>query len=504
MFNFKPDSFMVGEYEDDQQDFRNKPNSIAEEGGRNWVYPKKPEGKFTSAREIVAFFLLAFFFSAPFIKINGQPLLQLNILERKFVLFGTAFWPSDFHLLAIGGLTLLLTVVIFTAIFGRIWCGWACPQTIFMEMVFRKIEYWIEGDRSAQIRLDKQEWNREKIIKKVGKHVIFFSLSFVIANLFLSYIIGVEQLFDIITDPPSEHWVGLLAITLFSFVFYSVFARFREQVCHFACPYGRFQSVMVNEDTVCVSYDFVRGENRANQKERVYAEKAAAAKVASTSEVSILELAQGGSVPDAKPFGDCIDCGECVRVCPMGIDIRNGIQLECVHCTACIDACDTVMEKIGKPKQLIKYASYNAIKKGINQIFTTRVKAYSVVLTILATLFVYLLTTRADIESIVTRVPGVLFARVDDNHTSNLFSYKLVNKTFDSKFIELKVLSPASAQFTNVGEFPVVQPQDIATGRFMIILPNTEISNGKADIRLGLFVDGKMIEEIETRFTGPQ
>ncbi|TNE72805.1 cytochrome c oxidase accessory protein CcoG [bacterium] len=495
---------MVGEYEDDQEIFRNKPNSIKEEGGRNWVYPKKPTGKFTNAREIVAFFLLAFFFTAPFIKINGHPLLQLNILERKFIIFGTAFWPSDFHLLAIGGLTLLLTVVIFTAVFGRIWCGWACPQTIFMEMVFRKIEYWIEGDRSAQIRLDKQDWDREKILKKGGKHIIFFTLSFVVANLFLSYIIGVEELGKIITDPPSHHWVGLTAITIFSFVFYSVFARFREQVCHFACPYGRYQSVMVNEDSVCVSYDFKRGENRANQKERVKAEKTASAKVSANTEVSVLDLAQGGSVPESKPFGDCIDCGECVRVCPMGIDIRNGIQLECVHCTACIDACDAVMEKIGKPKQLIKYASYNNIKKGINEIFTTRVKAYSVVLTVLASLFVYMLTTRADVESIVTRVPGVLFARIDDQTSSNLFNYKLVNKTFEKKHIELKILSPSAADLRNFGEFPNVNPQDISEGRFMVILPNSNLEAGKAELVLGLFVDGKQVEEIKTRFTGPK
>lgn len=507
MFKFEPDPFMVGAEDEDHEIYRNKINSIKDDGGRNWVFAKKPSGKFMTARSWVAAGLLLFFFSAPFIRINGHPFLQLNFLERKFIIFGNAFWPSDFHLLAIGGLTMLLTVVILTAVFGRIWCGWACPQTIFMEHVFRRIEYWIEGDRSAQIRLEKQEWNREKITKKVLKHSIFFAVSFTIANLFLSYIIGTDALWKIITDPPSQHWVGLLSITLFSFVFYSVFARFREQVCHFACPYGRHQSVMVNEDTICVSYDFKRGEERANQKVRVQAEKkqkAATQSKASSTEISVIDLAQGAPMPETKVFGDCIDCEECVRVCPMGIDIRNGIQLECVHCTACIDACNHVMDKVGKPQNLIKYASYNNIKSGDKSIFTLRVKAYIGVLTVLATLFVYLLTTRADIEAIVTREPGVLFARVDNQHTSNLFGYKLVNKTFDEKKIELKVLAPEKAEVRLFGAFPVVPEQEIASGKFMVILPNSELNDGKATIKLALIVEGKQIEILETRFTGPR
>ena len=496
MLKPKNDSFQVGAAPEDKEEFRNRINSIKETGGRNWVFAKKPSGNYTRAREIVAFVLLTFFFTAPFIKINGHPFLLLNLIERKFVIFGTAFWPSDFHLLAIGGLTLLVTIVIFTAIYGRVWCGWACPQTIFMEMVFRKIEYWIEGDRSAQIRLDNQEWNREKMLKKGLKHGVFFTLSFVIANLFLSYIIGVEELWKIISDPVSKHWVGLFSITLFSIVFYSVFARFREQVCHFACPYGRYQSVMVNEDSICVTYDFKRGEDRANQKVRVQAQK--------KHEVDIMALAQGESLSESKAFGDCIDCEECVRVCPMGIDIRNGIQLECVHCTACIDACDSIMTKIGKPKELIRYASYNQIKEDKKSIFTTRVKAYSSVLVVLMSLFVYLLTTRTEVEAIITRVPGILFAKVDDNTTSNLFSYKLVNKTFIDKEIELKIISPVSALLKPFGDFPTVPHQEIAEGRFMIFLPNAEMEKGRAAIKLGLYVDDEFVEEMTTQFTGPR
>ena len=512
MFKFEPDPFMVGGDEDDLEGFRNQINSISEGGGRNWVFPKKPTGKFTNAREIVASILLLFFFSAPFIKISGHPFLQFNFIERKFVIFGSAFWPSDFHLLAIGGLTMLLTVVILTAVFGRIWCGWACPQTIFMEHVFRKIEYWIEGDRSAQIRLDRQDWNKEKILKKGIKHIVFFAVSFLIANLFLSYIIGVDALWQIIKEPILAHWVGFLSITIFSFVFYSVFSRFREQVCHFACPYGRHQSVMVNDDTICVSYDFKRGEKRANQKVRVQEKKKQAhaqtqtqvANATAIDEISLVALAEGAKVPESKPYGDCIDCEECVRVCPMGIDIRNGIQLECIHCTACIDACNNVMEKIGKPKDLIKYTSYNNIKKGVNSIFTLRIKAYIGVLAILSSLFIYLLTTRTEIEAIVTREPGIMFTRVNESTSSNLFNYKFVNKTFDPKNIELKVLEPNDAELVSFGGFPMVPDQEITSGRFMIMLPNTNLKGGKSTIKLGLFVEGEQIEILETRFTGPQ
>jgi len=267
---------------------------------------------------------------------------------------------------------------------------------------------------------------------------------------------------------------------------------------------------MVNDDTVCVSYDFKRGEQRANQKVRVQEKKkqsqaqAQVATATSVDEISLVALAEGAKVPESKPYGDCIDCEECVRVCPMGIDIRNGIQLECIHCTACIDACNNVMEKIGKPKDLIKYTSYNNIKKGVNSIFTLRIKAYIGVLAILSSLFIYLLTTRTEIEAIVTREPGIMFTRVNESTSSNLFNYKFVNKTFDPKNIELKVLEPNDAELVSFGGFPMVPDQEITSGRFMIMLPNTNLKGGKSTIKLGLFVEGEQIEILETRFTGPQ
>ncbi len=462
----------------DEEAYRDSIRSIAEDGKRAWVFAKKPSGRFTRAREVVAVFLLGLFFAGPFLTVNGQPVLLLNILERKFIVFGMAFFPADFHLLALGGLSLLLSLVLFTAIYGRIWCGWACPQTIFMEMVFRRIEYFIEGDRSSQIRLDKQAWNREKVTKKVIKHGVFFGLSFVIANLFLSYIIGKDALWTIITDPIAEHWVGLVSITIFSIVFYLVFARFREQVCHFACPYGRHQSVMVDEDSLSVAYDFKRGEQRANPKER-FANKTTA-------------------------YGSCIDCHECVRVCPMGIDIRNGIQLECTHCTACIDACDSIMDKIEEPRGLIRYASLNGIKTGKKTFLTPRIIAYTGVLTVVLSLFIVFFSMRSETQSIILRTPGVLYGQLEGARYSNMYSITVLNKTFDSMPVQIKLLSPADGDIRTIGDFTNLDPQTIKEGRFLLILPASSLTGPSTQVEFAVMSGDVELERIQSSFIGPQ
>ncbi|MCB0279118.1 MAG: 4Fe-4S binding protein, partial [Calditrichaeota bacterium] len=239
-----------------QDDFRDHIATADEHGKRNWIYPKKPTGKYYNARTLVSIVLLVFLFAAPFVKVNGDQLMLFNIIDRHFILFGYTFWPQDFYLFVIAMLTALVMIVLFTSIFGRLWCGWACPQTIFMEMVFRKIEYWIEGDSSEQKRLDKQDWNTNKAVKKISKHVIFYLISFAIANTFLAYIVGSDELIKIISEPVSNHLSGFITINIFTLLFYGVFARFREQACVIVCPYGRYQSVMVNEDTIAVTYDF--------------------------------------------------------------------------------------------------------------------------------------------------------------------------------------------------------------------------------------------------------
>lgn len=473
----------------DKESYRDYLSTVNEEGKRNWIYPKKPSGRYYKARNIVAFFLLAFFFAGPFIEIKGHPLLLINILEREFVLFGVGFWPQDLHLLVFGMLAFIVGVVLFTTIFGRLFCGWACPQTIFMEMVFRRIEYWIEGDASSQIRLNKQPWNAEKILKKGSKFAVFYALAFIISNWFLLYIIGKEAWFELITDPPSEHIGGLSAMIIFSAVFFIVFAYMREQVCHFVCPYGRMQSVMLDNNSINVMYDFVRGEARGKVSDR---------KKVESGKATLADL--GFSENDA--FGDCIDCYQCVRVCPMGIDIRNGTQLECVHCTACIDACDAVMEKIDKPRGLIRYSSYNAIREGKKKLITPRVIGYSTVLLILLVTFTTLLLTRSDLETTILREPGTLYQELPNNRYSNIYEVKVINKTFDDIDFSIELLSP-KGDVVSLGSIGSVAGQSLATGRIMVQLSQDQLEGMQTQLEFAVFANGEQIETVKTGFLGP-
>lgn len=480
---------LEGEKRIDKKQFRDHLSTVSEEGKRNWIYPKKPSGRYYKARNVVALLLLAFFFSAPFITIHGNPLLLINVLERKFIIFGVAFWPQDLHLLVFGMLSFILFIVVFTAIFGRLWCGWACPQTIFMEMVFRRVEYWIEGDASEQIRLNKKPWNFEKIWKKTTKHGIFFAMAFVISNLFLAYIIGKDQLFQIITDPPSQHLASLSAMIVFSGVFYGVFAFMREQVCHFVCPYGRMQSVMLDNNSVNVMYDYKRGETRASVKDRYQLENRKAT------------LEDLGFTAD-QSFGDCIDCFQCVRVCPMGIDIRNGTQLECVHCTACIDACDDVMEKIDKPRGLIRYSSENAIRQEKQKILTPRIAGYSSILVVLLITFITMLTLRTDTETTIFREPGTLYQELPDNMYSNIYELRVLNKTFDEIDFELRLENP-EGEIVSLGAVKNVPAQNSAEGRLLVKLSEQQLTGSQTELTFGVYANGEKIETVTSGFLGP-
>lgn len=259
-------------------------------------------------------------FGMPLIKVEGHSFMMLNIIDRKFIIFGQVFGTHDFFILALGVITIVVSIILFTAIFGRVFCGWACPQTVFLEMVFRKIEFFIEGDYVKQKNLNSAPWSGSKFFKKILKWGIFFALSVLIANTFLAWIIGIDELTHIITDPVSKHMGGFIAMMIFSGVFYFVFAYFREYACIYVCPYGRLQGVLLDKNSTVIAYDYVRGEPRG-------------------------KIHKG----EERTGGDCIDCKECMAVCPTAIDIRNGTQLECVNCTACIDACDNIMDKIGEP-----------------------------------------------------------------------------------------------------------------------------------------------------------
>ncbi|WP_438977804.1 cytochrome c oxidase accessory protein CcoG [Polaribacter sp.] len=464
------------------EQFRDSISTINKEGKRSWVFPKKPSGKFYKYRSYVSYFLLAFLLLAPFIKINGNQFLLFNVLERRFNIFSFPFWPQDFHLLVISMITGVVFVILFTVVFGRLFCGWICPQTIFMEMVFRKIEYWIDGDRGKQIRLNKQPWNAEKIKKRLLKWFIFFVISFIIANVFLAYLIGGDTVISYITGNPLDNVRTLISLIIFTSVFYFVFAWFREQVCIIACPYGRLQGVLLDNKTINVAYDYKRGErDLGRSKFKKNEDRAALGK------------------------GDCIDCKQCVVVCPTGIDIRNGTQLECVNCTACIDECDHIMESINLPKGLIRYASEENIAEKKPFHFSARMKGYSAVLLILIGILVGMLFLRNNVEATILRLPGQLYQHKENNIISNVYTFKVINKTTkDIDNVSYKILShKGEIKLVSNHNFKVPK-QGLAEGTLFIEINASVLKDDNIDIEIGVFSGDKLIETTTTNFLGPR
>ncbi len=466
----------------ENESFRDTIGTLTSEGKRKWVFPKKPSGKFYKYRKYVSYVLLTFLIAAPFVKINGNQFLLFNVLERRFNIFGYPFWPQDFYIFVIMMITGVVFIIFFTVAFGRIFCGWICPQTIFMEMVFRRIEYWIDGDRGAQIRLDKQEWNAEKIRKRVLKWIIFFLISFIIANVFLAYFIGSDKLIQYVVDGPGNHINTLISLLIFTGVFYFVFSWFREQVCIIACPYGRLQGVLLDDKSIIVAYDHKRGEKEVGRaKFRKNEDRELSGK------------------------GDCIDCFQCVNVCPTGIDIRNGTQLECINCTACIDACDDIMDAVNLPRGLIRYASEENIEKKAKFTFTPRLKGYTAVLFILVGVLSGLLFLRSEVEANVLRLPGQLYERKEGNIISNVFTYKLLNKTTrDIHDIEFKLKSHKGKIITVKQGDISVPAQGMSEGTFFIELNNGALSGDKNKVILEVYGDGKIIETTQVQFLGPR
>ncbi|MEH6748050.1 MAG: cytochrome c oxidase accessory protein CcoG [Maribacter arcticus] len=466
----------------DQDNFRDSIGTIKEDGKRAWVFPKKPSGKLYEYRKYVSYVLLTFLIASPFVKINGNQFLMFNVLERRFNIFGFPFYPQDFHLFVISMIIGVVFIALFTVAFGRIFCGWMCPQTIFLEMVFRRIEYWIDGDRGAQIRLDRQEWNAEKIRKRVIKWIIFFIISFIIANVFLAYLIGSDRLMQYVTDGPAQHVSTMASLLIFTAVFYFIFAWFREQVCIIACPYGRMQGVLLDNKSIVVAYDYKRGEAENGRKKW-----------------------RKNEDREALGHGDCIDCFQCVNVCPTGIDIRNGTQLECVNCTACIDECDSIMDKVDLPKGLIRYASEDEITKKEKFKFTPRLKGYTAVLVILTGVLVGMMFLRNDLEANILRLPGQLYEHKEGNIISNVFTYKLLNKTTKSvDNVHFELISPkGEIKLVRTDNFDV-QPEALAEGTLFIEINASALSGDKNNLKIGVYSNDKLIETTTARFLAPR
>jgi cytochrome c oxidase accessory protein FixG len=461
---------------DSEESFRDHIATVNENGKRVWIFPKKPKGNLYSYRKWVSYFLLFLLFAWPHIKIAGEPAFLFNVLEQKFIVFGKIFWPQDFYLFALATIIGVVCVILFTIIYGRIFCGWMCPQTIFMEMLFRRIEYWIEGDYTSQRKLTQQTWNAEKIWKRSLKHLIFWGISFAIANTFLAYIIGADELWKIQTDPLGKHLGGLIAIVIFTSVFYFVFSRLREQVCTTICPYGRLQGVLLDPNSMVVAYDHKRGEERAKFKKN--------------------------EDRKANGKGDCIDCKLCVHVCPTGIDIRNGTQLECINCTACIDECDTIMEGVGQEKGLIRFVSENGIINGSKFEWTRRVKSYTALLIVLIGLLITLLATRSDFNASIFRQRGTTYQTNNTGFISNIFEINISNKTRNDFKIQLK-LEDKIGKIELVVHNLHLKKEAHLKERFIVKYPFSAMENGEKISTIIIFGNGKEIQRVNVKFLGP-
>jgi len=369
------------------------------DGSRNTIRPRLSKGRFHTARAVVAYGLMAVFMLVPFVRIGGDPLLLLDVMERKFWVFGVAFAPNDTALLALLMLTIFFSIFLLTALAGRVWCGWGCPQTVYMEFLYRPLERLFEGSYTAQQKIDAQGLTPRRVLK----WVTFVLVSFVVANTFLAYFVGTDRLLEWITGSPLEHPAafGVMAITTALMTF--DFGYFREQMCTVTCPYGRFQSVLLDRQSMIVSYDHTRGEPRGKRKKNAPA--------------------------DAPPVGDCVDCKACVITCPTGIDIREGLQMECINCTQCMDACDAIMDKLQRPRGLIRYTSQDALEGKPRRLVRPRVLVYVLLVTALSVGLAVALATRAPAKVTLLRRTGTPFAVLPNGEVQNTIKLKLRNRT---------------------------------------------------------------------------
>ncbi len=452
------------------QTFRDSVATIDQKGKRKYIFPKKPKGLFYDRRTFASIVYLVIFFSLPWIKMNGEPFIMINVLKRKFIIFGQIFGPQDFFIFALAMITFVVFIILFTSIFGRIFCGWACPQTIFMEMVFRKVEYWIDGDANKQQQLKAMPWNAFKIRKRATKIIVFYLIAFIIANYFMAYLISMDEVLRYVHEGIAAHATTFIALIIFTTVFFFVYYWFREQVCIVVCPYGRLQGVLLDKNSIVVAYDYVRGEPRGKMSEH--------------------------------NNGDCIDCKACVRVCPTGIDIRNGTQLECINCTACIDACDEIMEAIDKPKQLIRYASENNIAKKEKLKVTTRIKGYSFLLLAIASVLFIMLATRDTVDITILRTQGMIYQTLPDGYIGNLYSARMFNKTHQDIEVSLSIPT-AEGSIEIIGKKPLITKESYAVITFLVKKKANLIKKRKSEVEIEVRAAGKKLSTKETTFIGP-
>lgn len=406
---------------------RDSVTTIRSDGSRSFLFPADVHGRFATARRWSAFGLIAFYLSLPWIKINGHPAVFLDIADRRFHLFGVTLAAQDLWLLFFVITGLGFSLFFITALLGRIWCGWACPHTVFLDHVYRRIERWIDGDAVARRALDEAPLTAGKFARRALKHTLYVLVSAVIAHLFLAYYVSLPEVWSMVRAAPGEHWSAFAFMMVATGVLYFNFAWFREQLCIVICPYGRLQSALIDDHSLVIGYDAKRGEPRG----KLTPTKSAASSLAEAPAParSSRDVSVNAGLPAAGPAkaGDCVACNRCVHVCPTGIDIRQGLQMECVGCTACIDACDDVMTRVGRPRGLIRYDSQKAFTGGRIRWLRPRTILYGILLVIGASVATWALSTVKPANFLVIRMTGAPYI-VDDTSVRNQYLVRIVNK----------------------------------------------------------------------------
>ncbi|MFW5973595.1 MAG: cytochrome c oxidase accessory protein CcoG [Bacteroidota bacterium] len=446
-------------------------STLTREGKRRWMYPTPSKGRYYWPRLIVGWVLISLFVALPLVRINGSPAILLDLIQWEFHLFGATFYPTDTFLLMLLMLATAIGIIAVSALLGRVWCGWACPQTVYMEFLYRPIERWIEGSEHTRKRRDENRWTFDRSWRKAAKFSVFLIVSLVLAHSFVAYFVGWDRLLHWMTQPPTEQWGYFLFMAITTGLVLFDFGYFREQMCTITCPYARFQSVLLDPDSLIVSYDPGRGEPRARRSKKVLRDE----------EAGIVESR-----------GDCIDCFACVRTCPTGIDIRDGLQMECIACTACIDACDAIMDRIEKPRGLIRYTSEHGLDGKRTRLLRPRTAVYSALLLIIAGAFVAATSSRATFDVDLGRAAGAPFVELPDGEIANRLRFRVRNQGREHVSFEVTTVSPEMAEVRLVGVPPIeLGPEQMTRIEAWIVFPREELVEGQVDGQFALrFSDG--------------